>query len=118
MATEQDPFPMCLYVDITFRAPLGKVAAGALCTGGMPGRATQNPREVSCERCLARMKNDAPLMERLAERYESQVQKWKDLAEGAEPGDYDGAVTEAQTLAANMRRFLEESQTITGSAGA
>ena len=109
---------MCLYVDITFRASLGKVAAGALCTGGMPGRATQDPRNVSCERCLARMRADTPLMERVAERYESQVQKWKDLAEEAEPGDYDGAVAEAETLAANMRRFLEESQTTAGPAEA
>ena len=117
MTTEQAPMPCHLYVDIRFMASFGHVAEGALCTGSMPGRATRKPQEVTCEGCLARMRTDAPLMERLAERHESQVQYWKDLAEGAEPGDYDGTVAEAQTLAANMRRFLKESRTEAGPAG-
>ena len=118
MTAEQTPIRRCLYVEIKFRASFGNVAEGALCTGAMPGRATKGPREVTCEGCLARIQADTPLMERLAEHYESKVQYWKNLAEGAEPGDYDGTVAEAQTLAANMPSFLKESRTTAGSAGA
>lgn len=102
MTQDWTQMPRHLYVDIPFHSPLGRVAAGAHCTGGMPGRATRDPRDVTCEECLAKMKVHTDLMERLAEHHEAQARRW----EGQEEEGY--VQRESRKLASNMRRFVEE----------
>ena len=106
--------PKHLYVDI----PLGLSAEGALCAGFMPGRATKDPDQVTCQECLDEMKRNTELMAKLAERHEAQDRYWHGRQEEEGEEEYVYARTEAQTLAKNMRRFLKDSRPEAKPAGA